>query len=105
MLESIKPGQTIRVTVTKEIHREDARQTVMRLMRLAPEIRRGLKKAQEIRVRTLVVRSRGKRPWEVRQPSSKVAKPVKGATWTMRYFPHIAGDVKSVARYVKVEAA
>ncbi len=105
MSDTFKAGQTIRCTILSDIRREDARQTVTRLMRLAPEIKKGLKKAQEHRVRTLVVRSRGKRPWEVRQRASAVAKPVKGATWTMRFFPHIAPDIASVSRYIKVEAA
>lgn len=105
MLTSIKPGQTIRVTVTKPIHVEDDLQTVMRLMRQDTDVKRGLKSAQEKRVQRLVVRSRGKRPWESREKSSKLLKPAKGSTWKMRYFPHIEGDFKSVAKYLSIEAA
>ncbi len=105
MSDSFKAGQTIRCTILSDIRREDALQTVTRLMRLSPQIKKGLKKAQEHRVRTLIVRSRGKRPWEVRQRASTIAKPIKGATWTMRFFPHIGPDIASVSRYLKVEAA
>ena len=105
MFDKIKPGQTLKCTVVKEPKREDARQTVTRLMRQDPDIKRQLKKAQEHRMRTLVVRSRGKRPWEVRRKASKLAIPHEGATWTMTYVPHARPDFENVAEFVKVEAA
>lgn len=105
MLENVKPGQTIKCTVVKEPRVEDARQTVSRLMRQDPDIKRQLKKAQEHRMRTLYVRSRGKRPWEVRRPASRHAIPHEGATWTMAYFPHVRPEFEAVEQYVKVEAA
>lgn len=105
MLDSMKPGQTIRCTITKEIRVEDDVQTVLRLMRLDPRTKASLKGAQEHRVRTLLIRSRGKRPWEVRERSSKIVRTEKGSTWTMRWFPHVLGDFKAVEKYLKVEAA
>lgn len=105
MLENIKPGQNIKCTVVKEPRREDARQTVARLMRLDLDIRRRLKKAQEHRRKTLVVRSRGKRPWAVRRACAQHAIPHKGATWTMAYVPHVVPEFKAVSEFVKVEPA
>ena len=105
MFEKIKPGQTVKCTVVKEPKREDARQTLARLMRQDPDVRRQLKKAQEHRMRTLVVRSRGKRPWEVRRKAARYAIPHEGATWTMIYIPHVRPDFESVAEFVKVETA
>lgn len=105
MFENIKPGQNIRCTLLKDLRPGDTQDTVLRLMRQDPEIKRALKTAQERRMRNLVVRSRGGRPFEMYERSSKIARATKGATWTMPYFPHIAPDVRSVADVVKVEKA
>ena len=105
MLENVKPGQTIRCTVTRHVHRDADAKTICRLMRQDPAIRRRLKKAQEHRMRTLIVRSRGKRPWAVRVKASKAVRAVKGETWEMRYIPHLQGDINSVARYLEIDAA
>jgi hypothetical protein len=105
MFEKIKPGQSIRCTVVREPRRSAERKTVSRLMRQNRELTRQLKKAQEHRMRTLVVRSRGHRPWEVRRKSAKYAIPHEGATWTMEFSPHIAPDFASVSEFVKVEPA
>lgn len=105
MLESIKPGQNIRCTVLKDLRPGDAQDTVLRLMRFDPDIKRSLKSAQERRLQKLIVRSRGGRPFEMHQRSSKIARAIKGATWTMTYFPHVAPDFRSVASVVKVETA
>ena len=105
MFESIKPGQTIRCTVVKEPRLQDDQQTVARLMRRDPTIKRQLTRAQSHRRRTLVVRSRGKRPWAVRRRTAKYAIPSLGATWTMRYTPEVAPDFRSISTYLKVEPA
>ncbi|GAB4547924.1 MAG: hypothetical protein Tsb0013_08120 [Phycisphaerales bacterium] len=105
MFDGIAPGDTIRCTVTKEPKREDARQTVARLMRFDPEIKRALKSAQEHRMRTLWVRSRGKRPWAVRRKAARHAIPSEGATWTMPFVAHVMNDFQAVSDFVKVEKA
>ena len=104
-MTNFAPGQTIRCTVTRSVHREADKKTIVRLMRLDPNVKRALKSAQEHRVQTLLIRSRGKRPWEVREKSSKVVRAVEGATWTMPYFPHIKPDFDAVAKYLSVKAA
>lgn len=105
MFDKIKPGQTIRCVVAKHVTREGDEKTLLRLMRLDPSVKRSLKGAQEHRVQTLVIRSRGKRPWEVREKSSKIVRCQPGATWTMRYFPHVKADFEAVAKYLTVTAA
>ena len=105
MLDNIAAGDTIRCTVVQEPRREDARQTVARLMRFDPDIKRTLKAAQTHRMNTLWVRSRGRRPWAVRRKAAQHAIPSQGATWTMSYFPHVAPDFRSVEQFVKVEKA
>ena len=103
MIDSLKPGQQIRCTIAKDVRNDDARSTVSRLMRFDPDIKRKLKGAQEHRMKTLVVRSRGKRPWPVRRKSARYAMPVAGASWTMTFFPHIAPDFRAVASYLTIE--
>lgn len=105
MSQSFKPGQNIRCTVTRSIRTEDARDTVMRLMRQDPDIKRGLKKAQEHRLDTLVVRGRGGRPWPTRRKSAKIARAERGESWTMPYTPLLQHDLASVAQYLKIESA
>ena len=103
MIDTLKPGQTIRCTVLKEIGTHSARSTVLRLMRCDPEIKRALRGAQHRRMKRLIVRSRGGRPWAVREKSASIAQARAGQSWTMTWFPHIAPDFRSVERYLKIE--
>ena len=101
--DSMKPGQTLTVTVTTEPRREDDRQTIARLMRQDPAIKKRLKSAQKHRAKTLVVRSRGKRPWAVRRRVARVARVEQGAQWTMSWVPNLAGDLRSVEKFLEIK--
>jgi len=103
-IDAIKPGQTLTVTVTAEPRREDDRQTIARLMRQDPAIKKRLKGAQKQRLDTLVVRSRGKRPWAVRRQVAKVARVEQGATWSFPWLPNLAGDLRSVEKFLDFKA-
>ncbi len=105
MLDSINPGDTIKCTVTRDLRPGDTLDTVRRLMRFDPDIKRKLSKAQAHRKATTVIRSRGRRPWPVRQKATRAANPAKGVTWTMQYFPHIAPDFKAVQSVITIEKA
>jgi len=105
MLDNVEPGQTIRCTVTRDVNREADAKTIARLMRQDPANKRRLKKAQENRMRNLVVRSRGKRPWAVRQRASKAVRAAKGEAWEMLYIPQLAGDLRAVERYLDITPA
>lgn len=105
MLENVKPGQTIRCTVTRDVNRDADAKTICRLMRQDPDVKRRLKQTQEHRMRTLVVRSRGKRPWAVRQKATKAVKAAKGETWEMTYIPHLHDDILAVEKYLDVTPA
>ena len=104
-IDSIKPGQTLTVTVTTAPRTEDDQQTIARLMRQDPSIKKRLKDAQKRRADTLVVRSRGKRPWAVRRGVSKIARVEQGASWTMPWVPTIAGDLRSVEKFLDIKAS
>ena len=105
MLENVEPGQTIRCTVTRDVNREADAKTIARLMRQDPAIKRRLRKSQEHRMRTLVVRSRGKRPWAVRRKASKAVRAAKGEMWEMLYIPQLADDLRAVERYLEIAPA
>ncbi|MBL0920807.1 MAG: hypothetical protein IBJ10_01625 [Phycisphaerales bacterium] len=99
-LDSLKPGAAVTLVVNECPLVENHVQTIERLMRQDPDMKRGLKKGQHDRMQRLVVRSRGGRPWEKRELSSKIVRCEKGAKWSMTYFPQIANDLASVARYL-----
>ncbi len=103
MVDNLKAGQNIEVTITDAPRREADRKTIARLMRLDPDIKRALTKAQHHRMKTLVVRSRGKRPWAVRQKSARIARVENGASWKMTYFPHVANDFRSVEKFLSIK--
>ncbi len=103
-IDSFKPGQNLTVTVTAAPRREDDQQTIARLMRQDPAIKKRLKGAQKHRNDTLVVRSRGKRPWAVRRRVAKVARVEQGASWTMPWTPTLAGDLRAVEKFLDIKA-
>ena len=99
----MKPGQTLQCTITRSPRAEGSRKTIARLMRQDPTIKKALKRAQERRMKNLYVRSRGKRPWEVRRPAARYAIVEPGATWTMRWIPQLQNDLASVSEFVEVK--
>jgi hypothetical protein len=105
MLDNVNAGQKLQFTVKRDLRRGDIYDTVQRLMRLDPDNKRALKKAQEHRMRTLKVRSRGGRPFEMYQNASKVCVPVEGASFSLEYFPHIRRDIESVQHVLDIKTA
>lgn len=101
-VNALKPGQTVKITVAKAPRTVDDTQTVLRLMRLDPDIKRALKKGSRIRMQNLLVRNRGGRPWEVREKSALIARAEKGETWSLTFFPQIAPDLQKVAKFLSV---
>ena len=104
-MDSFKPGQTLKCTIVREPRTQDDQQTVVRLMRRDSAVKRQLKSAQEYRMQNLYVRSRGKRPWEVRVKAAQYALPKLGVSWTMPFVPHVLPDMRAVERFIKVEVA
>lgn len=103
MLDSIKPGQDIVCTVTKEPRTDNPRQTIARLMRRDPANIKSLRKGQMRRRRITPVHQRGGRRWYVRQKVGKIVHPIEGATWTMTFTPDIAPDLRSVAAFIEIK--
>lgn len=102
---SFPAGQQITCTVIAAPRSKGAEDTIARLMRQDPGAKRALTKSQQERDQTLVVRNRGGRPWCKRVLASKIVRPERGESWTMPFVPHLAADMNSVAKYLKVEKA
>lgn len=103
MMDKFKPGQNIRVTVTKAPRTASKIDTLERLMRLEPDVKRGLRKAQKKRRQNMVVYNRGNRDWYKREECGKQVRVTEGASWTMPFSYQLAPDLESVSGYVTVE--
>jgi hypothetical protein len=105
MLENVKPGQQIRCTITATPTSKSGKDTLLRLMRQDPDIKKSLRRAQRVRRDTTRVYTRGGRDWYSRPPCGKIAKAEPGQSWTMTFIPHLAPDLKSVQACITVETA
>jgi hypothetical protein len=105
MIDSLKPGQTIRCTVLKLPRAAADRKTIERLMRRDPAVTRGLRRSHKLRARTTVTYNRGNRDWVQRQKVGKIVRLVKGNSWTCTFDLGVAPDFKAVSDFLKVEAA
>jgi hypothetical protein len=104
-MPDFKPGQNIRLTITSAPRNEAGVDTLERLMRQEPSVKRGLRKAQRRRRQDMIVYNRGNRDWYKREKCARIVNAQNGATWTMTYSHQIAPELASVAGYVKVEPA
>jgi hypothetical protein len=105
MLETLKPGSTIRCTITSAPRTDRAEDTLRRLMWLDRDTQKGLRRAQRRRRQEMVVYNRGNRDWYKREKCARIAKPELGATWTCTYSHQLAPDIASVAKHLKIEQA
>lgn len=100
-----KPGQTIRCTVTEVPRRAAGVDTLERLMRMEPGVKKSLRQSQRRRRQGMVVYNRGNRDWYKREECGKMVRCTPGASWTMAFSPLIAPELASLAGSLKVEAA
>jgi len=105
MAATLKPGQNIRLTIAKTPRAAAKIDTIERLMRQEPTIKRGLRRAQRRRRQDMIVYNRGNRDWYKREICGKLVRATKGATWTMTYSHHIAPELKSLEGFVTVQPA
>lgn len=102
-LDTIKPGQDIRCTITSEPRTENRRQTIARLMRRDPANKRALRNAQRIRRQRMNIYTRGGRDWYSRERCAEIVDVSAGQSWTMSFTPDIAKDLQSVGAHISVE--
>jgi hypothetical protein len=105
MLDSLQAGQKIRCTITKTPRKAAAVDTIERLMRQEPGVKRGLRRAQRRRRQDMIVYNRGNRDWYKREICGKQVMAKTGATWTMTYSLQILPELRSLASYVSVQTA
>ncbi len=105
MSANLKPGQTIRCTITKAPRARAARKTVERLMWRDPAVAKGLRKSHKVRQRATEIYTRGNRDWVKRQECARIVEVVRGADWSMVYHHDLAADLASVKDYLSVQPA
>lgn len=105
MIDTLTAGQPVRCTIEKVPASKGGRDTICRLMRRDPDIKRGLTRAQKLRGDRLHVYIRGNRRWSSREKAARIARCVEGNTWTMPFTHDIAPDLASVEKYLKIENA
>lgn len=103
-LSSLTAGQSITCTVTQEPTNKGARSTIARLMRRDPANRDALRSAQIMRDRRKNRYIRGNRVWVAREKAAKVVRVNTGETWTMAFTHELGPDMKSVERFISVDA-
>ncbi len=104
-LNSLKAGQNIRCTVNAVPVAQDHVDTIFRLMRQDRTVQKALKKSQTRRRQTMNVYNRGNRDWTSRQKVGKIVEVEKGRSWTMPFFFQIEPDLRSVEKFLSIEAA
>ncbi|MEQ9096420.1 MAG: hypothetical protein RIE32_09165 [Phycisphaerales bacterium] len=105
MSDSFNPGEKVSCTITGLPRSEAGKKTIGRLMKLDPQIQRGLRKAQTRRRQNMKVYVRGGRDWYAREKCGKGGQVRVGESFTIPYAPQVADDIKSVEKYLKLETA
>ncbi|MBK9188247.1 MAG: hypothetical protein HUU18_05955 [Phycisphaerales bacterium] len=102
-VDALKPGQNVQCTVEKSPRAEGALKTIERLMRLDPENKKALRRAQVVRDRRLNVYNRGNRDWTSREKPARVVGVRKGVSWTLPYNVSLASDLRSVEAFLTLK--
>jgi hypothetical protein len=106
MADVIAPQKTVTFTVTRVPQRPAQRKTIERLMKMQPDIQRGLeKRARRRRQHDNIIDIRAGRKWVQRVRASKLAHVEQGQSFTLTLTPQIIPDIKSVERFLKAEKA
>ena len=104
MADVISPLNTVTFTVTKVPGPPAKRKTIERLMKMQPDIQKGLRTiARRRRRHDNVVTIRAGRKWIRRVRATKLARVEMGSSFTLMLTPQIIADVKSVEAFLKAE--
>jgi hypothetical protein len=104
MSTTFKPGQNVQCTVTKAPRSAAASATLERLMRLDPEHRKALRRAQRMRRQRMIVYNRGNRDWVSREKPARVVGVRPGATFTLPFSLDLQHDLRSVEKYLTTKS-
>ncbi|MCA9297368.1 MAG: hypothetical protein KC983_12645 [Phycisphaerales bacterium] len=106
MSDVIAPAKTITFTIKKEPTRIADRKTVERLMRMQPDVQKGLTRLAQRRAKTGNVEYiRAGRPWVNRQRVTKLVRPEQGESFTIFVTPQILNDIRAVEKYLDAKPA
>jgi hypothetical protein len=105
MIDTLSAGDTVKCTISKVPNNKASRDTITRLMRRDPDIKRSLSRAQSMRRQRMNAYIRGGRLWYSRERAAKIAICEQGTSWSMRYTHDISPDLSSVERYLSLEKA
>ena len=106
MSNVIAPGKTVTFTIARDPRRVQDCKTIQRLMRMQPEIQRGLQRLQHKRAKEVnATYVRAGVEWTNRAKATRLTRPVRGETFTLRLTPQILPDVKAVERLLEAKPA
>jgi hypothetical protein len=106
MADEIAPSSTLTFTVTRVPQVRRHRVTLLRLMTMQPQIKRGLRSlAQRRRLHDNRTTPRGGRLWNVRARATRLVTLQEGARFTLRVTPQILPDIRSVERFLEAAPA
>ena len=106
MTDLLTPSTTVTFTVTKLPRQESKRKTLVRLMQMQPEIKKGLKALQKKRKqKDNITYVRAGVPWVNRKKAGDLVWLEVGASFTLTVTPQIVNDLKSIEPYVDAKAA
>lgn len=100
MIDTLNAGDTINCTIDKVPNNKAARDTITRMMRRDPDIKRSLARAQRMRRQRMHAYVRGGRLWYSRERAAKIAMCEQGSQWSMRFTHDITPDLSSVQQYL-----
>ena len=102
----LAPSSTVTFTITTLPKNERGRKTLNRLMKMQPEVQKGLSMlARRRRQKDNIPTKRAGRIWINRKKPTALTRVEIGESFTLRVTPQIIPDIKSVAAYLEMKAA
>ena len=106
MSDVIAPLKTVTFTIKKTPQRPALRKTIQRLMRMQPNIQKGLRMlARRRRQKDNITYIRAGVEWVNRKRTTKLTRVIPGETFTLTLTPQIMPDLKSVEAYLEASAS
>ena len=102
----LAPAATVTFTMTMLPKNERGCKTLNRLMKMQPEVQKGLSMlARRRRQKDNIPTKRAGRIWVNRKKPTALTRVEIGESFTLRVTPQIIPDIKSVAAYLEMKAA
>lgn len=106
MATALSSNKILKFEIVKMPTRESQRKTLERLMRMQPEVAKGLRRlALRRKKEDNVGNQRGGRTWISRVKASKLVNVARGESFTLHVTPQILPDLKSVEKYLNITSA